>query len=82
MIDKKMAAASAFVIAVGVATGAGMYFIHNGYNGSYASTTEQTEVTTQAQVGNASANKDGTVDYKIGLSEFNDYCSRGCSEIL
>ena len=32
MIDKKMAAASAFVIAVGVATGAGMYFIHNGSN--------------------------------------------------
>ena len=67
MIDKKMAAASAFVIAVGVATGAGMYFIHNGSN---ATTTEQTEVTTQAQVGNASANKDGTVDYKIGLSDF------------
>lgn len=62
-----MAAASAFVIAVGVATGAGMYFIHNGSN---ATTTEQTEVTTQAQVGNASANKDGTVDYKIGLSDF------------
>ena len=68
MIDKRMAAASAFVIAVGVATGAGMYFIHNGSNN--ATTTEQTEVTTQAQVGNASANKDGTVDYKIGLSDF------------
>ena len=67
MIDKRMAAASAFVIAVGVATGAGMYFIHNGSN---TTTTEQTEVTTQAQVGNASANKDGTVDYKIGLSDF------------
>ena len=49
MIDKRMAAASAFVIAVGVATGAGMYFIHNGSNN--ATTTEQTEVTTQAQVG-------------------------------
>ena len=48
MIDKRMAAASAFVIAVGVATGAGMYFIHNGSNN--ATTTEQTEVTTQAQV--------------------------------
>ena len=33
-----MAAASAFVIAVGVATGAGMYFIHNGSN---ATTTDR-----------------------------------------
>ena len=47
MIDKKMAAASAFVIAVGVATGAGMYFIHNGSN---ATTTEQTEVINKARL--------------------------------
>ena len=66
MIDKRMAAASAFVIAVGVATGAGMYFINNSNSGS----TEQTEVTTQAQSGNVSENTDGTVNYKIGLSDF------------
>lgn len=65
MIDKRMAT-GAFVIVLGIATGAGAYFINNGSGAS----TDQTEVTSSAQAGNVSKSDDGTENYKIGLSDF------------
>lgn len=63
MIDKKMAAVSAFVIVAGITTGAGMYLINNSAGGNNGAV-EQT------QDSNVSVQKDGTENYKIGLSNF------------